>query len=550
MQSSSYGRSRDELRPARQAFPVNILAMTACLAIAPAAAAFDFFQPVDPPRVVQVMAHRGAARRAPENSRAAIERCVEDGFEWAEVDVRRSSDGRHVIFHDSTLDAKSNGRGEVSAMPAEEFLKLDIGTKFAKRFAGTPPLSLEQCLEIAKGKINLCLDCKDADPEALAREVLAAGMERQVVIFDGMENLLKARLASEGKVAIMPKWRPELGLEDWIAEAKPDAVEIDADVLAPEIAAAFHGKGIKVQAKVLGERDAPEFWAKAIHAGADWLQTDLPEEIVAAQASRHASRRPALMCLHRGASRYAPENTLPAFEKALRLRADYVEFDVRPSSDGKYFLLHDAKLDRTTTGKGFIKAVPGAEIEKLDAGAWFGAPFAGTKVAALDDFFEAFKGKAGFYFDAKDIAPEELAEALARHEVVEEAVVYGGETLLAKLKEINPRIRVMPGLDDPAELDPAAARLKPFAFDVKWDILSEELIARCHAAGALVFSDSVGRHDNAADMLQAMEQGIDLIQTDQPMRFWRAVEMFEAKEKNTDEEAEKPNEPENEPDKE
>ena len=58
---------------------------------------------------------------------------------------------------------------------------------------------------------------------------------------------------------------------------------------------------------------------------------------------------------HRGASRYAPENTLPAFEKAYRLHADFVEFDVRPSSQGTYFLLHDGRLDRTTNGRGPIR---------------------------------------------------------------------------------------------------------------------------------------------------------------------------------------------------
>ena len=55
---------------------------------------------------------------------------------------------------------------------------------------------------------------------------------------------------------------------------------------------------------------------------------------------------------HRGAVRYAPENTLPALEKAIRLGADFVEFDLQTTRDGQFVLLHDSTLSRTTTGKG------------------------------------------------------------------------------------------------------------------------------------------------------------------------------------------------------
>ena len=52
------------------------------------AAGFSFFEPVQPPRAVQVMVHRGEALQAPENTKPALERCIEDQLEWAEVDVR------------------------------------------------------------------------------------------------------------------------------------------------------------------------------------------------------------------------------------------------------------------------------------------------------------------------------------------------------------------------------------------------------------------------------------------------------------------------------
>jgi len=89
------------------------------------AAGFEFFEPVRPPRSFQPMAHRGALHQAPKNTRAALDRCVDDGFEWAEVDVRLTKDGHHVIFHDGQVDAKTDGTGKVSQLTLAEIRPLD-----------------------------------------------------------------------------------------------------------------------------------------------------------------------------------------------------------------------------------------------------------------------------------------------------------------------------------------------------------------------------------------------------------------------------------------
>jgi glycerophosphoryl diester phosphodiesterase len=74
---------------------------------------------------------------------------------------------------------------------------------------------------------------------------------------------------------------------------------------------------------------------------------------------------------HRGASNVAPENTLAAIEQAVALGADGVEVDVRATADGVPLLLHDATVDRTTDGAGDIEALSWAQVQRLDAGAWF-----------------------------------------------------------------------------------------------------------------------------------------------------------------------------------
>src|SRR5262245_7508014 len=98
---------------------------------------FAFFEPVRPHRQIQVIAHRGAMRRAPESSAAALELSIADSVEWIEVDVRLTKDRRHILFHDDVVDRKTNGTGPVRALTLSEISALDLGATFARRFAGT-----------------------------------------------------------------------------------------------------------------------------------------------------------------------------------------------------------------------------------------------------------------------------------------------------------------------------------------------------------------------------------------------------------------------------
>lgn len=486
---------------------------------------FIFFEPIQPPRPFQVMAHRGMASVAPENTARALERAIADGLEWAEVDVRLTKDGHHVLIHDSTLDGKTNGKGAVKEHSLEEILALDAGSPFAARFTGEHLLTLADALKLAKDKINLYLDCKDVDPLLLIREIHEADMEKQVVVFDDLKKLKQVREASGGKVAVMPKWHPPMGTTTWIDDNKPAAVEIDANEVTPEIVKAFHARGVKVQIKVLGEWDKGDVWSRVIADGADWLQTDLPEEIIAQELWIKKTKHPVMISCHRGGNHYAPENTMPAFEKAVKLGADFIEFDVRATSDGKYFLLHDGNLNRTTTGTGPISSATSEEVAKLDAGSWYGKPYVGVKLPTLEEFLTWAEGqKVQLYFDAKAIKPEDLAEAVNRHHLGPRTAVYQGFTFLKKLKEIDPKIRAMPPLGRMADLEGFENDLKPATADTKWEMLSKSLIERCHAHGTKVFSDALGAHEKIADYQQAIRDGIDLIQTDVPLRVIRAVE--------------------------
>ena len=98
--------------------------------------------------------------------------------------------------------------------------------------------------------------------------------------------------------------------------------------------------------------------------------------------------RNVLLIGHRGASAIAPENTLKAFQKAIDLKADYVEFDVHQSMDGELIVIHDPNTFRSTGHKGSIEKMSLAEIKELDAGE-------GEKIPTLDEIIQITKGKIG-----------------------------------------------------------------------------------------------------------------------------------------------------------
>ena len=473
----------------------------------------------------------GPSRLAHGSGRGAISRSgpchrvsIADTVEWAER--RRTRDGHHVLYPDDE-PRRPDRRDRAGVRHLAEVRSADAGAKFGRRFAGERILTLEEGLRLARGRINLRLNCKDVDPALLTREVLGAKMGRQVVVCASPDVLRAVRNAA-GRLSLLAEWRPAFGMTTWSEDVRPHAVEIDAADVTAAACGAFHRAGIKVQARVKGDDDRPEVWDRAAAAGVDWIGTDHSEEVLAHRSLKRITPGRVRVAHHRGAARYAPENTLESLRKSLALGADYVEFDVRTTSDGAFVLLHDASLNRTTSGRGPVRQRTAAEVAILDAGSWFGRPFAGARVPTLDAFLDAAAPSGvGLYVDAKDIAPEALVEALSRHGLTDRAVVYQGVAYLEKLKSIAPALRRMPPLGDPAQLDALAERVRPYAVDARWTILSKPLIDRCHGLGIKVFSDAIGANETIERYQKAIRDGLDLIQTDHPVRVLRALELLE-----------------------
>jgi glycerophosphoryl diester phosphodiesterase len=123
---------------------------------------------------------------------------------------------------------------------------------------------------------------------------------------------------------------------------------------------------------------------------------------------------------HRGASAYAPENTVPAFRLAADQGATFVEFDLQRTKDRQIVCLHDNSLERTTdveevfpdrfrtiqegakaSRRWMLEDFTLAELQRLDAGSWFDPKFRGTRIPTFTETIESLRGRSGLFIELK-----------------------------------------------------------------------------------------------------------------------------------------------------
>jgi glycerophosphoryl diester phosphodiesterase len=211
-----------------------------------------------------------------------------------------------------------------------------------------------------------------------------------------------------------------------------------------------------------------------------------------------------------------PENTLPAFQAAIDAGADFFELDVRTTSDGRLVLMHDQTVDRTTNGKGAVRELKFDQIRALDAGARFGPKFTGTKVPAFEEALNLAHGSIGIYVDCKEIAPADLVAALAKADMLDKVVVYGGRAFLKGVLALRPSLRVMPEADDAATLAELLADLNPHVVAFDAQDFKDDVIAIAKQAHIEIYVDRLGPADKTPNWQDAIDRGAAGIQTDRP----------------------------------
>lgn len=142
-----------------------------------------------------------------------------------------------------------------------------------------------------------------------------------------------------------------------------------------------------------------------------------------------------IVIAHRGASEYEPENTFSAFDKAIKLGAEMMEFDVRLSLDNKLVVMHDPRVNRTTDGRGRVRDMTANELLALDAGN-------GNSVPLVEEIFERYSKKIKFVIELKDYNTEDaVLELIKRYGILDEVyVVSFSKRILRKIKYLEPEI--------------------------------------------------------------------------------------------------------------
>lgn len=228
-----------------------------------------------------------------------------------------------------------------------------------------------------------------------------------------------------------------------------------------------------------------------------------------------------LVIAHRGASGTRPENTLAAFRRAAELGAPMVELDVQLTRDREVVVIHDLTLDRTTDGSGPVHERTLAEIERLDAGAWFDPAFRGERVPTLTQVLAAIPSSVNVELkpigddglEPRALAAVEASGALGR-------VVFSSfdPEALVRLRQLSPVAEVAV-LWDEGPLPEAlrlAERVGARALHLRNKWVTPDTLSLAASSGLPI---RVWTVNDAAEFHRLAAVGVNGVFTDYPERF-------------------------------
>jgi len=246
---------------------------------------------------------------------------------------------------------------------------------------------------------------------------------------------------------------------------------------------------------------------------------------------------PPLKIGQRGAAGEAPENTLAAFELALREGAEGVALDVHLSSDGVPVVICDARLSRTTSAQGRVREKQANTLLQLDAGSWFNHRFpsrarrqyARQSIPLLFEVLYWVREQKCMALIAIN-RPTAEAEAKVLKEI-ERAQVHHLTRVIAqnlqglrRLRKLDPKVNL--GLHISSRV-PSIDKAKALGAEVllpRWSAISPSFIHRAHRASMLVIPWTV---DSPRQMRRTLLQGVDGIVTNYPARLAETVSQLQ-----------------------
>ncbi len=238
-------------------------------------------------------------------------------------------------------------------------------------------------------------------------------------------------------------------------------------------------------------------------------------------------RYPITVTAHRGFSGRAPENTLAAFRGAIDAGCDMIELDVHLTRDKEVVVIHDDTLERTTSGRGVVAGKTLAELQGLDAGAWFDHRFSGERIPLLSEVLALARDRIRINIELKkgEHFPYTMEELADRTLSAVETAGMADQVLFSsfdpaavdRIRERNPLLPVALIVEKPW-MDPEAAgggKMYP-VLSCRTTVLNEENIRRAHAGGGRVHVWTVNARRTMARFIAL---GVDGIITNHPDRL-------------------------------
>jgi glycerophosphoryl diester phosphodiesterase len=228
---------------------------------------------------------------------------------------------------------------------------------------------------------------------------------------------------------------------------------------------------------------------------------------------------------HRGANRYAPENTLSSFKTAFEQGASAIELDVMLSADEDLIIIHDSTVDRTTNGCGKVNELTLDSLKKLDAGTKFSTKFKAEKIPTLEEVFDLTMGKYLINIELKNYhAPgDRLVEKVfdlvvkrkMNNSVIFSSFLPGNIIKIRRLlPDVPAALLTLGGLVGKLELSPFLRFLSPHFIHPDYQLIDEKFIQREHAHHRRV---NVWTVDDEANLRRFVKAGVDGIITDDPI---------------------------------
>lgn len=249
---------------------------------------------------IAIIAHRGAAGKAPENTLASIRQAIDDQTDWVEIDVQESSDGQIAVVHDSDLMKIGNNPMKVWGVPLQELKTVDVGSWFDPQFSSERIPSLAEVIEAVKGRCKLLIELKYYGyDEHLEQRVI------DIVEETGMVNdvaLMSLKLDGIQKAhSLRPDWSFGLlsskSIGD-IAKLEMDFLAINMATTTPSFIRRVHAAGKKVYVWTVNDKIS---MSRMIALGVDGLITDEPELAHAVIAEREELNMTERLLIHTAA---------------------------------------------------------------------------------------------------------------------------------------------------------------------------------------------------------------------------------------------------------